>query len=226
MTHDISSMLAENEPCMWGSTTLVMLVSRTCITVTSITERVMTHLRADPMGASLMARRQESARLGPYVKMCRGTPACQTRHAGEPGEPGHLASPYVRDSRQHSSTRTRGGRARVVRSARNDARGCRDPRSEDRTRLTPVASACAMRKPPPPARPRRGPETRARPVTVRAGAGDARQADRAPARQPAASSTSRTFPVRPAGVNGFSMKAVPGSSTPCWTIASAVYPDM
>ena len=39
MTHDISSMLAENEPCMWGRATLVMLVSSTCITVTSMTEK-------------------------------------------------------------------------------------------------------------------------------------------------------------------------------------------
>ena len=47
ITHDISSMLAENEPCMCGSATLVMLVSSTCITVTSITEKVMAHFRAD-----------------------------------------------------------------------------------------------------------------------------------------------------------------------------------
>src|SRR6266850_1453695 len=52
MTHDISSMLAANEPCMWGSATLVMLVSSTCITVTSITENVMAHLRPVEMGAS------------------------------------------------------------------------------------------------------------------------------------------------------------------------------
>jgi len=59
MTQDISSMLAENEPCMWGRATLVMLVSRTCITVTIITEKVMAHLRPDPMGASATA--------GPYL---------------------------------------------------------------------------------------------------------------------------------------------------------------
>src|SRR5437870_4234519 len=51
MTHDISSMLAENEPCMCGRATLVMLVSSTCITVTIITENVMAHLRAEPRGA-------------------------------------------------------------------------------------------------------------------------------------------------------------------------------
>ena len=52
MTHDISSMLAENDPCMWGRATLVMLVSSTCITVTSITEKVMAHLCVEPKGAS------------------------------------------------------------------------------------------------------------------------------------------------------------------------------
>src|SRR6266581_3110649 len=52
MTHDISSMLAENDPCMWGRATLVMLVSSTCITVTSITEKVMAHLCVEPRGAS------------------------------------------------------------------------------------------------------------------------------------------------------------------------------
>ena len=56
MTQDISSMLAENEPCMWGKATLVMLVSSTCITVTIITEKVMAHFRADPTGASVTAR--------------------------------------------------------------------------------------------------------------------------------------------------------------------------
>jgi hypothetical protein len=46
-------MLAENEPCMWGRATLVMEVSSTCITVTIITENVMAHFRAEPMGASV-----------------------------------------------------------------------------------------------------------------------------------------------------------------------------
>jgi hypothetical protein len=59
MTHDISSMLAENDPCMWGSATLVMLVSSTCMTVTSITEKVMAHLCAEPRGASLTAFRRD-----------------------------------------------------------------------------------------------------------------------------------------------------------------------
>src|SRR2546426_3993511 len=52
ITQDISSMLAENDPCMWGRATLVMLVSSTCITVTSITEKVMAHLCVEPRGAS------------------------------------------------------------------------------------------------------------------------------------------------------------------------------
>ena len=45
-------MLAENEPCMWGRATLVMLVSSTCITVTIITEKVIAHLRPVPIGAA------------------------------------------------------------------------------------------------------------------------------------------------------------------------------
>jgi hypothetical protein len=57
MTQDISSMLAEKEPCMWGSATFVMLVSSTCITVTIITEKVMAHLREEATGASLTAWR-------------------------------------------------------------------------------------------------------------------------------------------------------------------------
>ena len=51
MTHDISSTPAESDPCMWGSATLVMLVSSTCMTVTSITEKVMAHLRKDCSGS-------------------------------------------------------------------------------------------------------------------------------------------------------------------------------
>ena len=65
MTHDISSMLAENDPCMCGSATLVMLVSSTCITVTSITEKVMAHLCLEPKGASLTACRSAPARGNP-----------------------------------------------------------------------------------------------------------------------------------------------------------------
>src|SRR5258706_12285564 len=46
MTHDVSSTLVDSEPCMCGSATLVMLVSRICITVISMTEIVISHLRA------------------------------------------------------------------------------------------------------------------------------------------------------------------------------------
>src|SRR6266581_2660221 len=46
MTHDISSIPADIEPCMWGRATLVTLESRTCMTVTIITENVMAHRRA------------------------------------------------------------------------------------------------------------------------------------------------------------------------------------
>ena len=52
MTQDISSTPAENDPCMWGSATLVMLVSSTCMTVTIITVNVMAHRRAGVRGAS------------------------------------------------------------------------------------------------------------------------------------------------------------------------------
>jgi hypothetical protein len=53
MTHDISSMLAENDPACGEGRRLVNVVSSTCITVTSITEKVMAHLCAEPKGASL-----------------------------------------------------------------------------------------------------------------------------------------------------------------------------
>src|SRR5215468_12596412 len=56
-THDISSRLAENEPCMWGRATLVMLVSSTCMIVTIITENVMAHLRAELMEPSVVTTR-------------------------------------------------------------------------------------------------------------------------------------------------------------------------
>ena len=46
MTLDVSSTLVESVPCMWGRATLVMLVSRICMIVTSMTEPVMAHLRA------------------------------------------------------------------------------------------------------------------------------------------------------------------------------------
>ena len=45
MTHDISSRPADSEPCMWGSATLVTLESRTCMTVTIMTENVIAHRR-------------------------------------------------------------------------------------------------------------------------------------------------------------------------------------
>src|SRR2546422_10573026 len=50
MTQDISSMPADSEPCMWGRATLVTLVSRTCMTVTIITESVMAQRRAGVFG--------------------------------------------------------------------------------------------------------------------------------------------------------------------------------
>src|SRR5258705_4972237 len=50
MTHDTSSSPAESEPCRCGSTTLVTLVSSTCMKATTITDRVMAHLRAAEIG--------------------------------------------------------------------------------------------------------------------------------------------------------------------------------
>src|SRR5512138_489271 len=55
MTQDISSTPAESDPCMWGNATLVTLVSRTCITVTIITERVMAHFRKGESGSVVAA---------------------------------------------------------------------------------------------------------------------------------------------------------------------------
>src|SRR5262249_53343748 len=46
MTHDISSIPADSEPCMCGRATLVTLESNTCMTVTIITENVMAQRRA------------------------------------------------------------------------------------------------------------------------------------------------------------------------------------
>src|SRR3989337_167726 len=45
MTQVISSTLADMLPCMWVIATLVTLVSRICMKVTSITERVIRALR-------------------------------------------------------------------------------------------------------------------------------------------------------------------------------------
>src|SRR3989442_7824049 len=49
-------MPADSEPCRWGRATLVTLVSRTCMTVTIITESVMAHLRAGETCASVIRR--------------------------------------------------------------------------------------------------------------------------------------------------------------------------
>ena len=45
-TQVISSSDADRLPCMWGRATLVTLESKTCMTVTIITENVMAHRRA------------------------------------------------------------------------------------------------------------------------------------------------------------------------------------
>src|SRR5712692_3529478 len=63
-THDISSMLADSEPCMWGSATLVTLVSSTCMMTTIITVSVMAHRRAGESGASSFIEVSERAEEG------------------------------------------------------------------------------------------------------------------------------------------------------------------
>src|SRR5262249_59227144 len=50
MTQDTSSRPAESDPCRCGSTTLVTLVSRICMNVTTMIEMVIAHLRAGEMG--------------------------------------------------------------------------------------------------------------------------------------------------------------------------------
>src|SRR5207247_9529003 len=71
-THDISSTPAESEPCMCGRATFVTLVSRICITVTSMTETVISHFRAVDRGA--VGAGSTSARLA-WVAWDRYLPA-------------------------------------------------------------------------------------------------------------------------------------------------------
>src|SRR5262245_3822315 len=53
ITHDTSSSPADIEPCRCGRMTLVTLVSRICMKATTMTVRVMAHLRAGEIwGAS------------------------------------------------------------------------------------------------------------------------------------------------------------------------------
>src|SRR6266849_1730009 len=62
MTQVTSSTPADSEPCMCGSTTLVTLVSRTCMTVTSMAESVMSHFCApekSPAAAAVMLEDSE-----------------------------------------------------------------------------------------------------------------------------------------------------------------------
>src|SRR5215813_1183439 len=50
ITHDTSSSPADIEPCRCGRMTLVTLVSRICMKATTMTVRVMAHLRAGEIG--------------------------------------------------------------------------------------------------------------------------------------------------------------------------------
>src|SRR5262245_3084659 len=55
-THETSSTPADSEPCMWGSVTLVTLLSRICMTVSGITEKVIAHFSAWDSSRSLTRR--------------------------------------------------------------------------------------------------------------------------------------------------------------------------
>ena len=84
MTQDISSSPAESDPCMWGRATLVTLVSRTCMTVTIITDIVMAQRRAGEIGASAKgARLSVVAAPGPLTRRtrrcCGRCPRCRSR---------------------------------------------------------------------------------------------------------------------------------------------------
>ena len=52
ITHDTSSSPADSEPCRWGRTTFVTLVSRICMKATTMTVRVMAHFWVAETGAS------------------------------------------------------------------------------------------------------------------------------------------------------------------------------
>ena len=69
ITHETSSSPAESDPCRCGSTTLVTLVSRICMKATTMTVRVMAHLRPAEIGGG-------SAAGG----VTRGGPASWRRH--------------------------------------------------------------------------------------------------------------------------------------------------
>src|SRR5437879_8559220 len=52
MTHDASSSPADSDPWRCGRMTLATLVSRICMKATTITVRVIAHLRAGEIGAA------------------------------------------------------------------------------------------------------------------------------------------------------------------------------
>src|SRR3989440_9595071 len=60
---------------MWGRATLVMEVSSTCMTVTIITENVMAHFRAAPMGASVTSPYSTHGGRAPRWSTLRDTSA-------------------------------------------------------------------------------------------------------------------------------------------------------
>src|SRR5919201_3268209 len=52
ITHETSSSPADSEPCRCGRMTFVTLVSRICMNATTITVKVIAHLRAGEIGGA------------------------------------------------------------------------------------------------------------------------------------------------------------------------------
>ena len=89
MTHATSSTLAESEPCMWGNATLVTLVSSTCMTATTMTEKVSSHLRlavrSELPAASAAGASRGDAAPGPRRAGHIQADSHDGRHAGPEG---------------------------------------------------------------------------------------------------------------------------------------------
>src|SRR5438034_11429269 len=91
MTQVTSSTPADSEPCMCGRTTLVTLVSMTCITVTSMAESVMSHFCApenSPTAAAVM----------PWPVRGDVPTVCRARQGAFPAD--HTDSPPAVESRK------------------------------------------------------------------------------------------------------------------------------
>src|SRR5215470_17201880 len=129
-TQETSSRPAESEPCRCGSTTLVTLVSSTCMKATTITERVMAHFCA-----AAISRLPASA----------GVIVVTSRRAVAPGR-GRTGGPL-----RHRSPRRLGPRAGLLARAQPlhhlDAAGMIGPRAREVKRrlalAVPEADPCA-----------------------------------------------------------------------------------